>query len=62
MDRFTIIRLAPPAEPQRRAVLGALDAFSDPLAGAGDWPEHPLCLAIRDADGGIAGGLWGRFY
>ena len=62
MDPITISRLENPLPEHRAAVLDRLVAFSDPRAGARDWPEHPLCLAIHGADGAVAGGLWGRFY
>ncbi len=57
-----ISRLENPLPEQRAAVHHRLEAFSDLRAGAGDWPEHTLCLAIPGADGAVAGGLWGRFY
>jgi GNAT superfamily N-acetyltransferase len=62
MESVTISRHDPPLPEHRAAVLDRLVAFSDPRAGAGDWPEHKLCLAIHGADGALAGGLWGRFY
>jgi GNAT superfamily N-acetyltransferase len=62
MDHATIIEAETPLPEHRQAVLDRLVAFSDPRAGDRDWPEHPLCLAIRDAEGAVAGGLWGRFY
>ena len=62
MDRPDIVTLPEPTEAFRRSLLPTLDAFSDPRAGNRAWPRHDLCLAIRDAAGGVAGGLWGRFH
>jgi GNAT superfamily N-acetyltransferase len=62
MDAVIISQVEPPLPEHRAAVLERLVAFSDPRAGAGDWPERRLCLAIRGADGAVGGGLWGRFY
>jgi GNAT superfamily N-acetyltransferase len=62
MDRVTISRLETPLPEQRAALLARLLAFSDPRAGARDWPALTLCLAIHGADGAVAGGLWGRFH
>jgi GNAT superfamily N-acetyltransferase len=59
--RFT--RVLHPARHHQQAIQNALDAFSDPRAGGtGDWPAHDLCFVLRDAAGGILGGLWGRCY
>lgn len=57
-----ISEVSTPTSAQHQAILDALIAFSDPRAGAGDWPDRELCLAIRGADGAIEGGLWARFY
>jgi GNAT superfamily N-acetyltransferase len=62
MDRPDIAMLDEPTAAFRARLLEQLMIFSDPRAGARTWPAHDLCLAIRDTDGAIVGGLWGRFY
>ncbi|WP_284944327.1 GNAT family N-acetyltransferase [Acidisoma cladoniae] len=62
MSRPRITQADSPSAAQRQAILDPLIAFSDPRAGPGGWPEHDLCLVIRDAAGTIAGGAWGRAY
>jgi GNAT superfamily N-acetyltransferase len=56
-----IVTLDEPTAGFRQRLLTALWAFSDPRAGHGPWPARTLCLAIRDAAGAMAGGLWGSF-
>jgi GNAT superfamily N-acetyltransferase len=62
MDRPEIAMLEDPTAAFRARLLEQLMTFSDPRAGPRDWPAHDLCLVIRDTDGAIVGGLWGRFY
>lgn len=62
MTAARIDRIEQPTEAHHQAILNPLIAFSDLRAGAGDWPDHTLCLAIRGPDGEVRGGLWGRFY
>lgn len=62
MTEYRIATPNPATEAHFHAIEDVLIAFSDPRAGVGDWPDRHLCLAIPDGQGGIAGGLWGRFY
>lgn len=62
MDKSHILHIDRPTAADHTALLDILNAFSDSRAGDRDWPDHDLCLAIKDPDGAIAGGLWGRFY
>jgi GNAT superfamily N-acetyltransferase len=62
-----IVPLDEPTAAFRQSLLARLWAVSDPLAGKREWPVHTLCLAIRDAAGGMTGGpmlggLWGYFH
>ena len=53
----------PTPEAQHREAIGnPLSLFNDQRLGGGAWPDAALALALRDADGGIDGGLWGRHY
>jgi GNAT superfamily N-acetyltransferase len=42
----------------RDAIVGPLAAYNAERAGSGD--HRPLVLVLEDADGQVAGGLWGR--
>ena len=49
--------VAEPDEALRRAIAAPLLAFNEALAGpSGYWV---FALVVRDADGGVCGGLWG---
>jgi len=62
MTEYRILEPKPATPAHFHAIEDGLIAFSDPRAGQGDWPDRNLCLVIRDEQGGIRGGLWGRFY
>lgn len=62
MTEYRITQVQQPDLSHFHAIEDALIAFSDPRAGAGEWPDRTLCLAIPDAEGKTVGGLWGRFY
>jgi len=49
--------VAEPDEALRRAIAAPLLAFNEALAGPSG--HRALALAVRDADGGVCGGLWG---
>jgi GNAT superfamily N-acetyltransferase len=61
MDRPDIVTLEEPTAALRLGLLQMLRSFSGARAGERGGPGRDLCLAIRDAAGGVAGGLWGRF-
>jgi GNAT superfamily N-acetyltransferase len=61
MDMPDIVPLDEPTAAFRQGLLAALWTVSDPKAGQRPWPAHSLCLAIRDAAGAVAGGLYGYF-
>ena len=53
----TLITTGSAAAAQRQAILERLSDFNEPQAGP---PQaEPLCVAIIDADGALAGGLYG---
>jgi GNAT superfamily N-acetyltransferase len=47
-----------PDEQMRAGILAPLVAYNDAAAGPGTWGL--LVITLRDAAGGVAGGLWGR--
>ena len=49
--------VAEPEEALRRAIAAPLLAFNEALAGPSG--HRALALVVRDADGGVCGGLWG---
>jgi GNAT superfamily N-acetyltransferase len=58
-----IERVPEPGPHHVEAISAPLSRFNDArIGGDGDWPDGALALALRDADGGIDGGLWGRSY
>jgi GNAT superfamily N-acetyltransferase len=54
--------IADPAPHHRDAIGDPLGRFGDARLGGGAWPDSALALGLRDADGRIIGGLWGRSY
>jgi GNAT superfamily N-acetyltransferase len=57
-----IARIAEPAPHHREAIAAGLGRFNDASIGQGPWPDAVLALALRDAPGQAAGGLWARSY
>ena len=55
---WTITFEAEPDPALRAQILAPLAAFSEAVAGPGDWST--LAVAVRDAAGEVVGGLWGR--
>jgi GNAT superfamily N-acetyltransferase len=64
MTHPAIERIAEPGPHHRDAIDAALSVFNDARlgGGGGGWPDAELALALRDADGGTDGGLWGQSY
>jgi GNAT superfamily N-acetyltransferase len=58
VSAWTIQQEAAPDAAVRAAILAPLAAYNDRVAGPGDWGV--LAFTVRDAEGGIVGGLWGR--
>jgi len=50
--------VATPDDAVLEAILAPLIAYND--AAAGPTERHPVAIVIRDADGAVIGGLWGR--
>ena len=57
-----IEQVAEPDPTMRGAIGEPLSLFNDGRLGSGPWPDADLALLLKDADGAIAGGLWGRSY
>ncbi|CAI8874629.1 Predicted N-acetyltransferase YhbS [Pseudomonas sp. IT-P12] len=57
---LTIERSQNPTPEDREAILAPLRAYN--VAQAGDGKAEPLALLVRDDQGEILGGLYGRFF
>lgn len=58
--KITVERIEQPGAEQHRAIAALLETYNDEAGGPD--ADRPLALVLRDADGGVQGGLWGRSY
>lgn len=56
-DGWRVVLEAEPNEAIRAQILAPLNAHNERAAGPGNWEN--FAITVRDADGKIAGGLWG---
>jgi GNAT superfamily N-acetyltransferase len=57
-NHWTLVLESDPDTAIRAKILAPLAAYNDSAAGPGNWGL--LVITVRDQDGGIVGGLWGR--
>lgn len=57
-ELWRVVLEAEPDEAIRAQILAPLNAHNEREAGPGHWES--IAITVRDADGKIAGGLWGQ--
>ena len=57
-SQWTVVLEADPDPSLRGKILEPLDAYNNAAAGPGRWGT--LAVTVRDGDGEVVGGLWGR--